>query len=96
MVNFPDGLIAVVALAVSPFAIFLATAHASTIPAILAATGATAMIVSASTASAPLDRDLRMKAFYEWAREETPKDAMFIAPPFIADIRELAQRPVWG
>ena len=95
VVNFPDGLIAVVALAVSLFAIFLATAHASTIPAILAATGATAMIVSASTASAPLDRDLRIKAFYEWAREETPKDAMFIAPPFIADIRELAQRPVW-
>lgn len=52
VVNFPDGLIAVVALAVSLFAIFLATAHASTIPAILAATGATAMIVSASTASA--------------------------------------------
>lgn len=101
VLNFQWGLVAVGALAVSLLAIFLATKRATIIPAMravpatLAATGVAAIIVSASTASVSLDRDTNMKAFYEWARDETPKDAIFIAPPFIADIREFSQRPVW-
>ena len=65
------------------------------LPTVSAAIGVVAAAVSVSTASAPLDRDANFRAFYEWAQEQTPKDAIFIAPPFVADIRELAQRPVW-
>ncbi len=93
--NFQWGVVSVAALVVSVLAIFLATETGKTIPALLAATGVAALIISMTTASISLDRDPKMKAFYEWARDETPKDAMFIAPPFIADIREFAQRPVW-
>lgn len=61
----------------------------------LAALGGVAVVLSVAAAQDPLDRDARMRGFYEWARDETPKDALFIAPPFIADIRELSRRPVW-
>ncbi len=61
----------------------------------LATLGAVAVILTVAATQAPLDRDARMRGFYEWAREMTPKDAMFVAPPFIADIREFARRPVW-
>ena len=61
----------------------------------LATLGAVAVIIAVAAIQNPLDRDARMRGFYEWARDDTPKDAMFIAPPFIADIREFARRPVW-
>lgn len=93
--NFQWGGIAVAALAVSLLSIVLATRPGSRMPVMFAATGVAAMIISAIGASEALDRDPKMKAFYEWARDETPKDAMFIAPPFIADIREFARRPLW-
>lgn len=93
--NYQWGLVPVAALAVSLLSVFLLKKQGLTIPAMIAATGVAAMIASVITASASLDRDPTMKAFYQWARDETPKDAMFIAPPFIADIREFARRPVW-
>lgn len=93
--NFQWGLVAAVALLVNVLAVCLANRPGLMIPGLLGAAGVAALIVSMTTASASLDRDPNMKAFYEWARDETPRDAMFIAPPFIADIREFARRPVW-
>ncbi len=93
--NFLWGGIAVAALTISLLCVVLATRQGILFPSILAATGVAAMNFSAFNASEALDRDPNMKAFYEWARDETPIDASFIAPPFIADIREFARRPVW-
>lgn len=93
--NFQWGPVAAIALVVSAASIFLMKKPGAIIPAMLAVTGVMATMFSVLGASAPLDRAPALKAFYEWARDDTPKDAMFIAPPHIAEIRELAQRPVW-
>lgn len=66
-----------------------------TAPGGLAGLGVAAVMLTIVALPDPLSRDAKMRGFYEWARTETAKDASFIAPPFIADIREFARRPVW-
>ncbi len=61
----------------------------------IAVAGTGAVIVSVITTTPPLDRDPNLKDFYLWARKDSRPDGMFVAPPFIADIREFAQRSVW-
>jgi len=95
IMNFHWDMFALAALILSLTSVAGLVVRIRFLPAVSAAIGVVATAVSISTASVPIDRDPNHSAFYEWARDKTPKDAIFVAPPFIAEIRELAQRPVW-
>ncbi len=93
--NFEFEVLSLAAFALAAFVALAGALCIKLVTAGIAAVGISAVIWSIIAAPPPLDRDPALKGFYEWALQDTAPDSLFIAPPMVADIRELARRAVW-